>query len=511
MRIESTLQHSVTPSIVSWHTFLRHPFSRHAFSRDVLSRRVILPYTLRCACLLAGLVIARGTHAQAVVPIRELAAPDARSAETFGGIFGVRQLEGGRVLVNDAVRRQLIVLDASLATRTISIDSATVGGQSYGPRASPLIPYLADSSLFVDGPSLTLLVIDPKGAVTRVMSAPKPGDLGSLASSAAGVDARGNLVYRGRLVIAPTMSASGSGAMGMPTISVPDSSPIVRADFDTRKVDTLGRVKVQSGNRAVLSTDANGRMMAKTTINPLNTVDEWAVMSDGTIAFVRGQDYHIDFIAPDGKRFSSAKLPFDWKRLTDEDKQALIDSARTALDNAVNAAKAAAPNAAAAQRAGTEAAMMGIMGALGGAGGGGAGMANIAIAGGGNPGGNMGGLAGMAGALAFGIPTMVTEFVPLKDIADYYPAIRPGAVKADLDGNLWILPTSSAQSKAGELIYDIVNARGELTQRVRLPLGRSIAGFGHKGVLYLMQRDALTGGWFLERTQIVNFTSSINQ
>lgn len=521
MRIESILRHTAVRRIVSWHTFFLHTSTRHTVIRQAFSRRVMLPYTVRCACLLAGLVIARGSHAQTVVPIRELAAPDARSAESFGGIFGVRQLEGGRVLVNDAVRRQLIVLDASLATRTISIDSATVGGQSYGPRASPLIPYLADSSLFVDGPSLTLLVIDPKGAVTRVMSAPKPGDLGSLASSAAGVDAHGNLVYRGRFVIAPTMSASGSGAMGMPSISVPDSSPVVRADFDTRKVDTLGRVKVQSGNRAVLSTDANGRMIAKTTINPLNTVDEWAVLSDGTVAFVRGQDYHIDFIAPDGKRFSSAKLPFDWKRLTDEDKQALIDSARTALDNAVNAARAAAPNAAAAQRAGTEAAMMGIMGALGGAGGSGAGMASIAIAGGGRGGsaagiatgggGNMGGLAGMAGALAFGMPTMVTEFVPLKDIADYYPAIRPGAVKADLDGNLWILPTSSAQSKAGELIYDIVNARGELTQRVRLPLGRSIAGFGHNGVLYLMQRDELTGGWFLERTQIMNFTSSINQ
>ena len=47
----------------------------------------------------------------------------------------------------------------------------------------------------------------------------------------------------------------------------------------------------------------------------------------------------------------------------------------------------------------------------------------------------------------------------LKDIADYYPAICPGAVRADLDGNLWILPTSSAQSKAGELIYDITRAR----------------------------------------------------
>jgi hypothetical protein len=75
---------------------------------------------------------------------------------------------------------------------------------------------------------------------------------------------------------------------------------------------------------------------------------------------------------------------------------------------------------------------------------------------------------------------------------------------------VWILPTSSAQSKAGELVYDVVNNRGELTHRVRLPLGRSISGFGHNGVVYLMQRDAAGAGWFLERTRILNTTRTTN-
>lgn len=462
--------------------------------------------------LTLGALLSSPLAAQQAIPIREMAAPDARTAETFGAIFGVRPLEGGKVLVNDALRRQLIVLDEKFTTRTISIDSVATGGQSYGPRATPLIPYLADSSLFVDGPSSTLLVVDSKGKVTRVMSAPKPGDLSSLASSAAGVDAKGNLVYRGRFVIAPNMGGPGGapgGGRGLPSLQVPDSAPVVRADFDTRKVDTVGQVKVSSGNRAVLSQDANGKLVAKTTINPLNTVDEWAVLSDGTIAFVRGHDYHIDYITPAGQQSSTAKLPFDWKRLTDEDKQALIDSARAAIDKAVEDAKAKAPNAAAAQRAGSEAAMVAMMGAM--TGGGGGGMANVTIGGMGRGGGGGeiavgGGAPPGMGLMAMAMPTMITEFVPLKEIADYYPAIRPGAVKADLDGNLWILPTSSAQSKSGELVYDIVNNRGQLTQRVRLPVGRSIAGFGHSGVVYLMQRDAASGGWFLERSRIVNFS-----
>lgn len=476
-----------------------------SFTRSTLTRAFVI------AALLSSPLAA-----QPAIPIREMAAPEARTLDTFGFIFGVRPLEGGKVLVNDGLRRQLVVLDEKFATRTISIDSVSTGGQSYGPRATPLIPYLADSSLFVDGPSLTLLVLDPKGKFTRVMSAPKPGDLSSLASSAAGVDAKGNLVYRGRFVIAPSMNgtAAVSGRGGLPAIQVPDSSPVVRADFDSRKVDTVGHVKVSSGNRAVLSQDANGKLIAKTTINPLNTVDEWAVLSDGTIAFVRGHDYHLDLIAPNGKESSTEKLPFDWKRLTDEDKQALIDSARAAMDKVVEDAKAKAPNAAAAERAGSEAAMASMMGAMMGGGGMGGGMANVTIGGMGRGSGadiaiGGGGPPGM-GLMALAMPKIVTEFVPLKEIADYYPAIRPGAVKADLDGNLWILPTSSAQSKAGELVYDIVSNQGRLTQRVRLPVGRSIAGFGHNGVVYLMQRDAATGGWFLERSRILNFTKAMH-
>ena len=145
-------------------------------------------------------------------------------------------------------------------------------------------------------------------------------------------------------------------------------------------------------------------------------------------------------------------------------------------------------------------------------GGGGGGM-EIRVMVPGGPGGGGGGGGGAGGpVMAFsssggpGGPQTITpkiEFVPLKEIPDYYPAIRAGATKADLDGNLWILPTTSAQAKAGELVYDVINNKGELFQRVRLPVGRSIAGFGRNGVVYLMYRDPATG-WFLERTKILN-------
>ncbi|MEP6781573.1 MAG: hypothetical protein ABJC26_16865 [Gemmatimonadaceae bacterium] len=465
-----------------------------------MNSRNSIPLLLYSAIAVSVPVVhARVASAQAAVPIRELATVDAKTPQHFGSIFNVRQLNGGKVLVNDGLHRQLVVLDQDLANPKVLIDSVSVGGQSYGPRAAPLIPYLKDSTLFVDGPSSTLLVIDPNGKIAHVMSAPKPQDVGALAGASSGIDAKGNLIYR-----APTrITRNASGAPPTPgkpmdVIQAPDSAAIVRANFDTREVDTLARVKVASASRLSMTQDANGKPSMKTTINPLVTVDEWAVLSDGTIAFVRGHDYHVDLLHPDGKITSTEKLPFDWKRLTDGEKQGLIDSARTAEDKRLADAKVAAanPNNKATADGGAAGGMEIRMVT----------MASGSAAGGGASFGGGGGMPMPAGAQSFSM-TPTIEFVTLKEIADYYPAIRQGAAKADLDGNLWILPTTSAQSKAGELVYDVVNNRGVLFQRVRLPAGRSIAGFGHSGVVYLMYRDG-SAGWLLERTKILSNTSA---
>lgn len=92
-------------------------------------------------------------------------------------------------------------------------------------------------------------------------------------------------------------------------------------------------------------------------------------------------------------------------------------------------------------------------------------------------------------------------FAPLNEIADYYPPIRRGAAMADLDGNLWILPTTSAQSLHGELIYDVVRPGEGLVRRVRMPANSSIAAFGKRGIIYLMT-DYKNSGFRLERTTI---------
>lgn len=451
--------------------------------------------------ILSGAVLALSATtalAQPKVPVVALAPSAAKSLDTFGAILGVRQLPNGSLLVNDAGRRRLVMLDPTMQQVSVIIDSTAGAANSYGPRPAPLIAYLGDSSLFVDAASSSLLVIDPKGAVSRVMSAPKPGDLRFLGGSPAYVDHKGRLLYRGIQMVTQTRSLN-PGERPAP-IQPPDSAPILRADFDTRMVDTVGRVKISSGSRATMEQGADGKMSLKMTVNPLVTVDEWSVLTDGTLAMVRGQDYHVDIVNPNGEATKGAKLPFDWKRLTDADKQALVDSARTANENAQKAATA--------NGTGNGTFTMGGAAPAGGGGGGGVGETRVMVMMG--PGGGGGGGTATVGGEAMGAPmgqpmnigAPKIDFVPLKEIADYYPAIRPGAARPDLDGNLWILPTTSAQSQGGELVYDVVNKSGELFQRVRIPSGRSIAGFGKGGVVYLMSGDR-TKGFVLERSSVL--------
>jgi hypothetical protein len=79
---------------------------------------------------------------------------------------------------------------------------------------------------------------------------------------------------------------------------------------------------------------------------------------------------------------------------------------------------------------------------------------------------------------------MRPEVLRPDELPDYFPPVRAGApMRVDPAGNLWILPTTSSQAKGG-LLYDVVNRKGEVTERVQLPEGRALAGFGAGGTVY---------------------------
>ena len=429
-----------------------------------------------------ALAMAGLAHAQ-TIPVVDLPPAKVRTTQPLGAVLSVRQLAGGKVLVDDAGNRRLAIFDSTLSTSTTVLDSASGGANSYGRRPIPLVGYLGDSSLFADLNSKTVLVIDPNGRVGRALAMPSGSSPSDLLNRSTGVDNRGRIVYvdsrRGR----PRIVRPG-------VIGFDDSVTVMRADLEARKVDTIGSISRPLARATAPTKAPNGTTYTMFAVDPIRTVDEVAVLSDGSVALIRGQDYHIDWIRPDGRTESSPKMPFDWRRLTDEDKQRLIDSTRAAQNALLAADKLESEVTMMTRGDPTGGPPPGASGSSGRAGGRGDGAGR-----GQDPD------ADRLSEFGRGYSPRMAEVIPLSQIADYYPSIRPGAAMPDLDGNLWILPTTSKQSQHGELVYDVVNAKGEIFERARLPLGRLLAGFGKGGVVYMTAGDK-ANGFILERTRL---------
>jgi len=421
------------------------------------------------------------------------------TSDPMGAISAVRQLPGGRVLVNDPARRRVVMLDSNMKLIKVVADTTPATQNAYGARGGGLLPWRGDSTLFLDPASLSMLVLDQDGEIRRVMAAPRPDDVFSLVGGALGFpgfDARGRLVYRATGLNFNRRGFGGGGG-GFQPPTFPDSTPLVRFDLATRKLDTVAKIKVAAPRINVLENE--GRRQISLTVNPMPEVDDWAVLPDGTIAIVR-KDYHIDYIDADGKKTASSRIPYDWQRLTDSAKSAVIDSVRALTERGGPGAMAAVFGGG--DGAGFAGGGFGGGGFGGGFGGGGFGRrggggggdgpppprrdANAGAAGGPAGAGGTGGAAG-AGSRGPGGGRQI-NFVPANELPDYRPAFANGSVRADAEGKVWVrvIPTKPL---TGGPEYDVIDRNGKLVDRVTLPRGTTIAGFGAGGIVYLGVRD----------------------
>jgi hypothetical protein len=373
-------------------------------------------------------------------------------------------------------------------------DSTSATANAYGARPGGLIAYRADTTMFVDPSSLSILVLSPAGRIQRVISAPRPNDIQNLIggpNGTPGFDSQGRLIYSARMV-SPPPAIGPDGKRPAPVLA--DSALIVRVDLATRKLDTLGTYRITKPVMTV-KRDGDGNISSISLLtNPLSPLDDWAVEADGSVAIVRGLDYHVDWLGVSGTWTSSAKMPFDWEHLNDDQKVAFVDSAKAVAQARIDSLQAARDRGETLPMPPPDAAGVGggvlsiaagapvrlqVVDGSGGRGGGGGGGGPPPSGGGPPP------------RLA---PAM---FVEPKDLPDYKPPFIAGAIRADADGNLWIRTTRITNGRA---IYDIVNREGKLIDRVQLPAFRIIAGFG-PGVVYMGVRDS-TGVVHVERARV---------
>jgi len=403
-----------------------------------------------CVWLTLALPAAR---AQQLPPIRPIGPIERVSAEPLWSATTAVALNDGRVYVNDAATRRVLLFDSTLSHARAVADSTSATANAYGTRSGTLIAFRGDSALFVDPASRSMLVLGPDGKIDRVIAMPKT-DAGpllqfNLAEGVPGFDARGRLIS--------LMSAVGPRAPqanpGTTVFQAPDSALLVGFDLISRTIDTIGGVRT-SFPRMTFVRDANGNVTSITgTPVLLPVVDSWAIEHDGTVVAVRGRDFHVDRLGADGQWHSGPKLPFSWEHLSNDAKTALIDSAAAAMKarrDSMAAGLLHEPTPPPPPGAGA-----------------------------------LRGRSGGAGSSAAPPPALIDGRPALADLPDYKPAFRPAAARADVDGNLWVKTTALDH---GQPVYDIVSAAGVLIDRIKLPPFRTIAGFG-PGVVYLAVVD----------------------
>ena len=474
-------------------------------------------------------------------PIRQISTASAISKEKLGSINGVRELPDGRLLVNDGASRRLLLLDTSLVLDRVVLDSMSEHANTYGNRQGAIIPQRGDSTLFVDPSSMSMLILDPQANIARVRSVPRADYVWaySQTSNPVGTDARGRIVFRMDAEPARPLKAPPRGVPWFPL--PPDSAFIVALDMDTRKIDTLASHRTQKWDFTVRA-DPQGGWNVSNKINPLPSTDDWAVLPDGSIAIVRAIDYHIDYRKPDGTWTTSPKLPFDWRPMSDSARRALVDSVQTAQsrnlrnsytnslirwvntyrrkypegfrapegfvpsngyqkawqmppgvvfpanyiygcapdeepvmspDSTSGAAPATSPEQ---SRAMEMAAAMGVQ----------------------LPPGMMQNTRGRPSCIPQPIPN--TNSIPnpprlrevgvisWQELPSFRPPFSSNAVRADMDGNLWIRFSPPEPIRGGP-VFDVVNRDGQLIDRIQTPPGYTIVGFGRGRVVYLQMRD----------------------
>jgi hypothetical protein len=452
-------------------------------------------------------------------PIQRIQTASALSTEPLGNIAGVFELRDGRVLVNDGLRRRLLLMDTTLALVTPVLDSLSEVANTYGPRPGALLPYRGDSILFVDPASFAMVVLDPQGIVSRIRSVWRVEHVPYFTAQSSlygtpGLDAKGRMVHRIPAQAARPLVPPPSNVPYLPP--QPDSAFVVAVDLDTRRLDTLGVIRIPKVERNIRMMEGGLGFMLESVTNPLPSTDDWAVLPDGTIAFVRGREYRIDYLNPDGTRSTSERLPYEWQRLNDEDKARLVDSTRTVmLRSATNSYVTAMirwVNFYGQQYPEGFAAPPGYVPTMG--------FAREWTLPPGvefperyvyqcRPGEEPVTPPAPAGPPAPGTPPAMPSCVPPlatisttrptlrqptivepSELPDYRPPFVQSSVRADLDGNLWIRTVPVRPVPGGGPVYDIVSRAGQLVNRIQLPTGYTLVGFGRDKVVYLSMRDA---------------------
>ena len=408
----------------------------------------------------AGPVLAQQPTRQAVPEPRPLGPIVARSSQTFGAGADLFPARGG-VFVNDGASRRLLWFDSTLTAGRTVLDSASGLGRMnyYGPPLfgkaggnASLSRFRGDSLFFVPAVAMGItgasraaegLVIGPDGRVGRVTSVPT------------GVCSDGTMDNTGWVMCERNLALTRVPPIDMGdsvmTRASADSSAVVSFNPVTGDADTVARITIAPRIQLGFSFKGRGGARSAIMFPVIYLADAWTTFRDGTLAIVRGADYHVDIIDVKGQVTRGPRAPFVWRRVTDDDRDRLVDSLRIA-----DSVEKRFRDSVAARRPPIT----------------------------------------LADGTVLRPPTpAIQPHTPPDDWPTYWPVLnmRPNSgnervVMVDADDRIWV---DERQPVAGDSItvYGIFDKKGNFLERVKVPASQTVVSFGPGGAVYLATVD----------------------
>lgn len=217
---------------------------------------------------------------------RTLTTPEARLAEPFTSVTGLRELRDGRVIVSDGSERTLQLFDMrSGAARAIGREGSGPGEWRVPSRLHALP---GDSTLMEDFANRRFLVIGPDGLPGETFRIADGSP--AFAGSFVGVDAQGRLIFERE--VPPTDAGPRAAATGV--------SQVLCYDRRSARTDTIGSLATVVGEQSGAMALPGGLVRMYTNL-PLASRDAVAVTVDGQVAILRHNPYRLERRTADGR------------------------------------------------------------------------------------------------------------------------------------------------------------------------------------------------------------------
>jgi hypothetical protein len=230
------------------------------------------------------------------------------------------------------------------------------------------------------------------------------------------------------------------GMMMRPGGQLPDSGAVMRWDRSTGAIETVARVKLQE--RTVETSGSGRNQNVRLRQIPLSPEDAWAVSWDGRVAAARSGGYYLEWTEPERGTVRGDDVIYEPVPIGRGEQEAYLDrAAATGLSISADITN---------------------------------GVQQMSFGRGGGRGGD----------------PDVNDY----DWPDVMPAFASNGVRVTPEGDAWVRRSTSAGDPP---VYDVFGEDGQLKERVLLPRGREVVGFGLEHV-YAAQRDEFDLIW-LER------------